>query len=1289
MATIECFNPLNAITAVHSHDLHFHNDDRQSNRPPIQEHISAVEVANSILSRSVELHLLRGSGAEGQSGCSVYFARDTSYPTETVAIVKVFPPACHSDFLEEVTTHQKLCSLPDAPAAAGIFGVGIFRDEKSEEERRVIAYQLAPGKAINTIIRDIGRITTLQRITKLSLDDERLRVGLDGLIIHELDGATVTCKSNDEETYYQALYDSLRYRFDQLMTDLISSVQGVAVELAKLHRVKGEWGDASERVVHKIRSKLRDWVAEIQGSSRDQYKEAIGTERLERLTAIVDQAISLSHCQGLASLLHGDASSGNFFWHSTAGVTMIDYGGLARSMDTEGQPTGPAEMDVAGFYERLRKYSGQFGMRESDIARVQAEFWKAYRAQEVPLSEGIVQLFRTRTQLSRLWSAVAKLSARGKKDDIPKLREKVELEWDHLQNIFPDIGQARRVLFIANTSGPGKGGLPFLNQELVRAMSQLPNTSVTLLVVESDFEKNSSIASHGRAKVVIIPAGRCEPSALLYNAAKVHKPNEFGLPSPDKDDLSSFDLIVGHSRYSSTAASLIRQRWYPSARLALITHTSALRKSDLAWMWYGQSRESGYVEAARLAMLDEKILPKADLAVGVGPALTAEAREREWIGQCSRKRASKMGPRFHELVPGVHLLDSIQPKRQRNDTFHVLLAGRADDPAKGLDDAVFAVLRIALLGHDIVLHVLGVPRAELQERQGCIDEITGMHGLVQLLPFSNDHTTVLKCYRLQDLVIMPSTHEGFGMIFTEVAGLGIPILVTQDSGAAQFVLDRKRIPVEIGRSCVVMDESAYGIEPSLRSERVAIWAHRIDQVRCHLDQARRHALTLQKIMKSYSWEHAANALLSAALESDTDTIQMADGAISQKTKAVTSLSSIITTAMQRATKTRNREGRPDPQLASDLLQSLPEIQPTICALEKHVSTAIGSPIRLRNMDTTHPQGFSGAVILFAYADEYSVEEELPVTPTDTAEGRVVAVVKLFIYGLDNGITEELSSLEWMLQQTQGDIKTAAPLAVGMTMWENKMAGVVTYRVAQGVSLYQLMIQIGAMSVGPAREEALMVLKKGAQKVARTLVKLHSYGMDGKCGMEYLGWYLEAARKRVEQALQYRDALHHAGLDVDELARQMHGLTTSCESYVNNTQHTSVVHGDAHPGNFFYDHATGLVTIIDCTTLHSSLDENGKPAGIVERDLGHFVHMLRRTGEQYRMSEPEMQVCITAFMDVYLRERPQVSIATIRMLMVCSSLSFLNRSAHSNDGNLSAQVNTVKDLLCFGLNWQNS
>lgn len=1288
MATLECARLEEGVLPTTLDKLTIRKeDDGNFTLTALPETGSVTAIVESVLGHSVELHRLQASGAEGQSGCSIYFVRDSSHPEKTVAVTKVYPPTCHKDFFEELVAYRRLLSLSDPPSAARPLGVGRTRDENTAEPMGVIVYQLAAGKAINTIIRDIGRVSTLRLIAKQPCPDET-REMMNDIVRGALHGIPINHKSYQAPSPNIPTAELLDYQFNGLMTDLISAVQGVASTLTKLHREKTEWSSASESVADRLRNKLQGWVEEIQGPSRGRYERAIGSNKIQQLASLVDRAIDYSREEGVASLLHGDASPGNFFWDPIQGITMIDYGGLARSMDASGRPIGPAEMDAAGFHERLRKYAGDFGMSEADIGQIQAEFWKAYQANGIPINDGLVRLFKTRTQLSRLWSAVDKQGTSCDEHKAVQLSEKIKFEWERLASISPERIQPWRVLVVANASGPGKGGLPLLNQELVKAMSEIPNASVTLFMVQPESEvKNTS--GHGRAKVVCIPSRGDDPSALLYHVAKVHQPEDYGLPIPDSQHASPFNLVIGHSRYSSTAASLIRERWYPTAKLALITHTSALRKSDVAWKWYGQTRELGYVEAARLAMLDERILPKADLAVGVGPVLTTEAREREWMGQCNRPRANMMGPRFHELVPGVRMGDACTQQRQPNDLFRVLLAGRADDPAKGLDDAVYAVRNIALSGNDISLDVLGLPVEDVERWQQVVDEMTGMPDLVRLHPFSDDPNAVSRFYCNADLVIMPSMHEGFGMIFTEVAGLGVPILVTQESGAGQLALDRSRIPPELGQACVVMDESTYGIVPSPTSQRVAVWAHRIDQVRCYPEQTRRHARSLQRIMRGYSWKHAAKALLLSAMEGEGDTVQMAYGSVAPAYLSWPrpSLGMSVVSSMRLAARTRSRSGKPNLKQAEDVMQNLPEIAPYISALEDHVSSAVGSPVNLRSLDPTHPAGFSGAIIFFAHANDEFTNGETSLASNDSSKGRVVAVIKLFVHGLDNGITEELSSLEWLLLQTKGDIKTAAPLAVGRMTWDTKPAGVVTYQVAPGVSLYQLMMQMGRLPPGPTRREMLSVFTAGVQAVARTLAKLHTHSVEGRPGTEYLEWYFTAATKRVQQALVYKDIIRCAGLEVDQLPPKMNHLIADCKRDIANRPRTTVVHGDAHPGNFFYDRATGHVTMIDTTTLHCSLDENGEPVGVPERDLGHFVHMLRRTGEQYGLTRQEMQESTTDFVEAYLgNAAAPANLQTIRFLMSCSALSFLNYAAQSDQTKLELQVKILQDLFRLGEGW---
>ncbi|CAG8120122.1 unnamed protein product [Penicillium nalgiovense] len=514
---------------------------------------------------------------------------------------------------------------------------------------------------------------------------------------------------------------------------------------------------------------------------------------------------------------------------------------------------------------------------------------------------------------------------------------------------------------------------------------------------------------------------------------------------------------------------------------------------------------------------------------------------------------------------------------------------------------------------------------------------------------------------------MPSMHEGFGMIFTEVARLGGPILATQESGAGQLALDRSRIPSELGEACVVMDESTYGIVPSPTSQRVAVWAHRIDQVRCYPEQTRRHARSLQRIMRCYSWKHAAKALLRSAMEGEGNTVQMAHGSVAPAYSwPRPSLGVSVVSSMRRAARTLSRSGQPTLKQADDSMQSLPEIAPTISALEEHVSAAVGCPVNLRTMDLTM---------------------ETSLASNDPSKGRVVAVIKLFVHGLDNGITGELSSLEWLLLQTNGDIKTVAPLEFGRMTWDTEPAGVVTYQVAPGVSLYQPMKQIGRLPPGPARRDMLSVFNAGVQTVARTLARLHTHSVEGRPGTEYLEWYFNAATKRVQQALVYEDIVRSAGLEVDQFPDKMNQLIADCTRDIVSRPRTTVVHGDAHPGNFFYDSATGHVTMIDTTTLHCSLDEDGEPVGVPERDLGHFMRMLRRAGEQYGLARQEMQESTTDFVEAYLGNTaasPNVQI--IRFLMSCSALSFLNYAAQSDQTQVEMQVKILQDLFRLGEGW---
>lgn len=237
---------------------------------------------------------------------------------------------------------------------------------------------------------------------------------------------------------------------------------------------------------------------------------------------------------------------------------------------------------------------------------------------------------------------------------------------------------------------------------------------------------------------------------------------------------------------------------------------------------------------------------RADVIVGVGPLLTEEARKLA--------STNPQVPTSHELVPGTRIEPLVQ-RTQQNGPLQLLALGRADDALKGFEDAAKAVKLLHEQGVDVHLTVRGVPDNEVPDLQEKFSRLSG--GNATVLPFSKDPDAIRNDIRQADAVIMPSKHEGFGLVATEALGHGVPVLVNEDSGAARFLQDANRIAPELGNPCVVP-------EPADPSKRFRAWFEAIRQMNEELPQRTAQAAQLREILKSYSWEHAASSVVQAS-----------------------------------------------------------------------------------------------------------------------------------------------------------------------------------------------------------------------------------------------------------------------------------------------------------------------------------------------------------------------------------------------------------------------------------------
>ena len=102
------------------------------------------------------------------------------------------------------------------------------------------------------------------------------------------------------------------------------------------------------------------------------------------------------------------------------------------------------------------------------------------------------------------------------------------------------------------------------------------------------------------------------------------------------------------------------------------------------------------------------------------------------------------------------------------------------------------------------------------------------------------------------------------------------------------------------------------------------------------------------------------------------------------------------------------------------------------------------------------------------------------------------------------------------------------------------------------------------------------------------------------------------------------------LNIEQLKAKVNSLIREVGQ---NPGSSALIHGDAHPGNFFYDPNEGL-TLIDTPTLSQSIGADGYPVGPPARDFGNFEQKLANFGQRYELAPDEIRQLQQAFRQAY-------------------------------------------------------
>ena len=394
----------------------------------------------------------------------------------------------------------------------------------------------------------------------------------------------------------------------------------------------------------------------------------------------------------------------------------------------------------------------------------------------------------------------------------------------------------QRILMVADEWRSGHGGISTVNRELATSLAAAGVEVAVLLPRASD----SDVRTAAEVNVAVVTPARVpglsdRDSLLLRPVFADHG----WMP----------DVVVGHGRLLGPYAAAQQLQFFPESRRVHFVHTDA-EQLEAAKEALGGPSHMLTAEVRR--HVERDLARSADLVVGIGPLLTETIRD-DLIGPVTPPKAICM-------IPGLRTTFDIAavypPVKNR-----VLIIGRADDfRSKGIDIAAEAMLKVVdrwpdSRRHPPVLVIRGVPDEASKEVKARLDEILEQRVDYLLRPYSDSEDELIQDLAQARLLLMPSRHEGFGLSAYEAIAGGLPVLISAESGLAEFL---RESGLDTSPSSIISTRNS--------STQLAIdrWASAIQHVLDNPETARAHANQLrQAVAEKVNWEQSTAQFLAA------------------------------------------------------------------------------------------------------------------------------------------------------------------------------------------------------------------------------------------------------------------------------------------------------------------------------------------------------------------------------------------------------------------------------------------
>lgn len=330
-------------------------------------------------------------------------------------------------------------------------------------------------------------------------------------------------------------------------------------------------------------------------------------------------------------------------------------------------------------------------------------------------------------------------------------------------------------------------------------------------------------------------------------------------------DLIASDVVwLGHDRFTGAIALALAKKH--GGRSALIHHMS--------YEHYEAFAENSAMAKTK-AREQKKLFSTADVVFAVGPLLK-DALHDMLRNSCGDRQVTM-------LVPGLPL---IEPK-SNPEFFTAFLSGRINGNSRKIKQSYLGVagfseaIRKCSDSHglpDLLRHSSG-PRLVLRgvnfggenesdnvngesELNNFAEKIAGCVYALHALPFTQDRDELFEELSAASVAMMPSWHEGFGLVAWEAIAASVPLILSSSSGAYRLLNDYKS---GLYTSCVqVIDVEGSHKDPFYTEQDKNKLANAVIQVASKPRVYKDKAIELRsELINYYTWPNCAKSMIDA------------------------------------------------------------------------------------------------------------------------------------------------------------------------------------------------------------------------------------------------------------------------------------------------------------------------------------------------------------------------------------------------------------------------------------------